>query len=178
MLKTLVILMLSLFFIPIIVFAQDKETYKWNDQTIKLPFPKSWLSKKPRENPKDPLVFIDTETSMPRIIGRLYATSYDISLESLSDFKKEFLKSKNRWMKENKAELKKPLSFEFRKKNLTLIYDYDFSMTYGEFREIGRFEKCSKEYSLGLKVLIPISRDEKAKKLELEKGLRAASLCP
>lgn len=170
--------MFSLCFIPTFICAQGSEAYEWNGQTLKLPFPKKWLSKKPRKNPKDPLVFIDTETSQPRIIARLYASPYDVSLETLSDFKKEFLSSKNRWMKKNEAELKKALSFDFKEKNLTLLYEYEFSVSYGHFRELGRFEKCSKDYSMGVKLLIPEKRFKKASQLELEKSLRNLELCP
>ncbi|MEC7277641.1 MAG: hypothetical protein VXV96_15075 [Bdellovibrionota bacterium] len=151
------------------------EVYKWNDLTIDLPFPKKWLSKKPRTKDRDPLMFLDIEAGSPRIIGRVYHPEVLPTPSNLSVFKGDLLKSKNRWMKENKATLEQSLSSSYNKETNAFTYEYMFSNTYGKFLEIATFAACKKP--IAVKLLIPHDKLKRAQSLGLLKPLREHQIC-
>lgn len=154
-----------------------KNLYSWNNLSITLPFPKSWLSKKKKEKVKDPLVFLDVDISAPRIVANLYETSYSLSATDLSAFKAEFLSSKKRWLQKNEGNLDKEIILTYSNKFNTLRYEMSFHSTSGSFTEMGIFTICPKLGKIGLKVMIPKERIPRARKLGITSYLKNSSLC-
>jgi len=113
----------------------------------------------------------------PRIVANLYETSYSLSPTDLSVFQAKFLKSKRNWLKKNKGSLDKDIVFDFTNKFNTLRYEMHFTAALGSFVELGTFSVCPKLGKMGLKVMIPKERLERAKKLEIISYLKEATVC-
>lgn len=157
--------------------VQAYESWDWNGLKLQLPFPKNWLAnEKVREKKKDPLVFFEPSKS-PRITATLYHTFYELNPKDYSAFKDQFLKSKIKWLKKNKADMIGDIIFNPPKsQDSSFQYELTFKNQMGKFKEFGQFRRC-KEIGFTLKALIPQEKWSQGNALEIMKFFSNSNPC-
>ena len=98
---------------------------------------------------------MDANSPPPRIIGNLSETNFNLDLKDFSDFKADFLKSKNQWVKKSDGEITGNPVVSFDNKEKLFRYELSFTVSQGKFVEFGHYQRCQDKVSYSLRVMIP-----------------------
>lgn len=151
----------TLTFLTLLTSALHAEvTVTLQENAIKLPFPKEWLSKGSEK--KNSFVFFNSKVPAPRPMVSLYASSFHYP-DNLSEFEAGIRAQKDKWLKKIGAKSTSPLQVQPFPHYKSILINFDFKSPQGSFSEWSHFEVCQNKKAVVLKALIPMTHQEEFK---------------
>jgi hypothetical protein len=140
-------------FVLLYTSALSAEVYTLGQRKLDLPFEKSWMAK--TDNPESNLLFFDPKYPNPRPIVQVALSAFRYP-KDLSVFIDRYKREKNGWVGKQSGKLVKEIEHVAESKSRLIYFQLHFSIPIGEFFEWSMYHQCEDEFSLSLKMMVPV----------------------